>query len=145
MDSVDSRGIHNDLRCCYSDFAAIFLLLWCRVGMLNVTDSRAWHGGKPLQVGRYGRLARRVLAWWLHWTQRWVYPTDRWYAYSQFNNVIRNLCTNFGSRPSDHYFRSVCLSVCLFVQSFSQPSLIRFRWNLDICYISGSIVVSPRI
>ena len=35
-----------------------------------------------------------------------------------------------GSRPSDHYFRSVCLfvclSVCLFVQSFSQPSLIRF-------------------
>ena len=21
----------------------------------------------------------------------------------------------FGSRPSDHYFRSVCLSVCLFV------------------------------
>jgi len=38
-----------------------------------------------------------------------------------------------GSRPSDHYFRSVCLSVCLFVclfvQSFSQPSLIRFRSN----------------
>jgi len=24
---------------------------------------------------------------------------------------------------------SVCLSVCLFVQSFSQPSLIRFRSN----------------
>ena len=24
-----------------------------------------------------------------------------------------------GSRPSDHYFRSVCLSVCLFVQFFS--------------------------
>ena len=42
---------------------------------------------------------------------------------------------NFGSRPSDHYFRSVCwfvcLSVCLFVCfcSFSQPSLIRFRSN----------------
>jgi len=38
-----------------------------------------------------------------------------------------------GSQPSDHYFRSVCwfvcLSVCLFVQSFSQPSLIRFRSN----------------
>ena len=39
-----------------------------------------------------------------------------------------------GSRPSDHYFRSVwfvCLSVCLFVClcSFSQPSLIRFRSN----------------
>jgi len=30
-----------------------------------------------------------------------------------------------GSRPSDHYFRSVCL----FVQSFSQPSFIRFRSN----------------
>ena len=50
--------------------------------------------------------------------------------------------TVIGSRPSDHYFRSVCLSVCLFVclfvQSFSQPSLIRFRSNLDICYMSGS-------
>ena len=44
----------------------------------------------------------------------------------------------FGSRPSDHYFRSVCLSVCLVVQSFSQPSLIRFLSNWDICYMSGS-------
>jgi len=43
-----------------------------------------------------------------------------------------------GSRPSDHYFRSICWFVCLFVQSFSPPSLIRFRWNLDICYMSGS-------
>jgi len=38
-----------------------------------------------------------------------------------------------GSRPSDHYFRSVCMfvcpSVCLFVQSFSQPSSIRFGSN----------------
>ena len=34
-----------------------------------------------------------------------------------------------GSRPSDHYFRSVCLFACLFVQSFSQPSVIRFRSN----------------
>ena len=37
------------------------------------------------------------------------------------------------SLKADHYFRSVCwfvcLSVCLFVQSFSQPSLIRFRSN----------------
>ena len=50
-----------------------------------------------------------------------------------------------GSRPSDHYFRSVCwfvcLFVCLFVQSFSQPSLIRFWSNLDICYMSGSSCV----
>ena len=36
---------------------------------------------------------------------------------------------------------SVCLSVCLFVQSFSQPSLIRFRSILDICYMSGSSCV----
>jgi len=38
-----------------------------------------------------------------------------------------------GSRPSDHYFCSVCLFVCvfvcLFVQSFSQPSSIRFGSN----------------
>jgi len=44
-----------------------------------------------------------------------------------------------GSPPSDHYFRS--LLVCLFVQSFSQPSLIRFWSNLDICYMSGSSCV----
>jgi len=46
---------------------------------------------------------------------------------------------NFGSRPSDHYFRSVCwfvcLSVCLFMQSFSQPSLIRFRSNCCMLYV----------
>ena len=46
-----------------------------------------------------------------------------------------------GSRPSVHYFRSVCLSVCLFVQSFYQPSLIRCPSNLDICYMSGSSCV----
>jgi len=32
------------------------------------------------------------------------------------NNVFSLFKYNFGSRPSDHYFRSVCLSVCLFVQ-----------------------------
>jgi len=36
---------------------------------------------------------------------------------------------------------SVGLSVCLFVQSFSQPSLIRFRSNLDICDTSWSSCV----
>ena len=29
----------------------------------------------------------------------------------------------------------VCLSLCLFVQSFSQPSLIRFRSNQDTLYV----------
>jgi len=41
----------------------------------------------------------------------------------------RHLLLHVGSRPSDHYFRSVCLFVCLFVQSFTQPSLIWFRSN----------------
>ena len=60
-----------------------------------------------------------------------------------FDKHARMLQSNyiFGSRPSGHYFRSVCLSVCLFVQSFSQLSLIRFRSNLDICYMSGSSCV----
>jgi len=36
----------------------------------------------------------------------------------------------FGSRPSDHYFRSDCLFVCLFVcAEFFQPSSIRFGSN----------------
>ena len=29
--------------------------------------------------------------------------------------VVRNSLIIVGSRPSGHYFRSVCLSVCLFV------------------------------
>ena len=36
---------------------------------------------------------------------------------------------------------SVGLSVCLFLQSFSQPSLIHFSSDLDICYTSGSSCV----
>jgi len=48
----------------------------------------------------------------------------------------------FGSRPSDHYFRSVCLFVCLFVcPEFFSACLIRFRSNLDICCMSGSSCV----
>jgi len=55
--------------------------------------------------------------------------------------------TFIGSRPSDHYFRSdclsVCLSVCLFVQSFSQPSdPISIKLGQVICL---GLVVSLRI
>jgi len=35
-----------------------------------------------------------------------------------FSNIKRLIV--IGSRPSDHYFRSVCLSVCLFVCLFVQ-------------------------
>jgi len=49
------------------------------------------------------------------------------------STVLAGVGLLFGSRPSDHYFRSVCLfvclSVCLFVQSFSQLSSIRFGSN----------------
>jgi len=45
------------------------------------------------------------------------------------NKLVLYMTGIIGSRPSDHYYRSVCLSVCLFVQSFSQLSLIRFRSN----------------
>jgi len=50
--------------------------------------------------------------------------------------------TTVGSLSSDHYFRSVCLFVCLFVQRFSQPSLIRFRSNYDItaCTVVQAVV-----
>ena len=60
---------------------------------------------------------------------------DRCYkvAYSRLWAVFYSFDAVIGSRPSDHYFRSVrwfvCLSVCLFVQSFSQPFLIQFRSN----------------
>ena len=48
-----------------------------------------------------------------------------------------------GSRPSDHYFRSVCLSVCL-----CRVFLSRLRSDLDqtrIHVICPGLVVSPRI
>jgi len=40
---------------------------------------------------------------------------------------------------------SVCLFVCLFVQSFSQPSLVGFRSNYRTYVICLGLVVSPRI
>jgi len=40
---------------------------------------------------------------------------------------------------------SVCLFVCLFVQSFSQPSSIRFGSNYDTCYMSGSSCVPQNL
>ena len=55
------------------------------------------------------------------------------YVDMRVTRECRHIDSLIGSRPSDHYFRSVCLSVCvfvcLFVQSFSQLSLIRFRSN----------------
>ena len=39
------------------------------------------------------------------------------------------------------FVASAVLCVCLFLQSFSQPSLIRFRPTLDICYMSASSCV----
>ena len=48
-----------------------------------------------------------------------------------------------GSRPSDHYFRSVCWFVCLFVcAEFFSAVFDPISIKLDICYMSGSILVS---
>ena len=49
--------------------------------------------------------------------------------------LIKALCNilSIDSLASDHYFCSVCLSaVCLFVQSFSQPSLIKLGHMLYV-------------
>ena len=51
----------------------------------------------------------------------------------------------FGSRPSDHYFRSVCLSVCLFVCAVF---LSRLLSDFDLTrthVICLGLVVSRRI
>ena len=73
-----------------------------------------------------------------HRTCHWCHSFLRQTIVRKCQKVIGHIV---GSRPSDHYFRSVCwfvcllvclsvgLSVCLFVQSFSQPSLIWFRSN----------------
>ena len=61
--------------------------------------------------------------------------------------VALPVLSTVGSRPSDHYFRSVCLSVCLsiclFVQSFSQPSSIRFRSNSNTWLILHKLECWP--
>jgi len=48
------------------------------------------------------------------------------YEFNKRNFIVQSLFNYLwfcvASRPSDHYFRSVCLFVCLFVQSFSQLS-----------------------
>ena len=68
-----------------------------------------------------------------------------------FSCPLRGSVVFVGSRPSDHYFRSVCWFVCLFVclfvcaEFFSavvDPISIKLGHML---YMSGSIVVSPRI
>ena len=84
---------------------------------------------------------------WFTWLAlgRHLWTCEQWHQWLTRKLTLKTIiCMNvcfdkrfrndiFGSRPSDHYFRSVCwfvhLSVCLFVQSFSQPSLIRFRSN----------------
>ena len=73
-------------------------------------------------------------------TGRTGQTTDRQHYANRFTNgrretaaALEHCHSSIGSRPSDHYFRSVCLSVCLFVclfvQSFSQPSSIQFGSN----------------
>ena len=59
------------------------------------------------------------------------------------NRLINNLLVH--GQLTIIFVVSVGLSVCLFVQSFSQPSLIRFWPNLDICYMSGSSCVPQNI
>jgi len=58
------------------------------------------------------------------------------YISNNVNYQLSTVYTFVGSRPSDHYFRSVCLSVCLFVclsvclcRVFFQPFSIRFGSN----------------
>ena len=67
------------------------------------------------------------------------------------NNMITTIIIIIGSRPSDHYFRSVCLSVCLFVclsVCLCSVFLSRLRSDLDQTRIHvkcPGLVVSPRI
>ena len=61
--------------------------------------------------------------------------------------IIRCAMCCVGSRPSDHYFRSVCLSVCLFV-CLCRVFLSRLRSDLDQArthVTCPGLVVSHRI
>jgi len=61
----------------------------------------------------------------------WVYWPDSTERIAHYTVLVHGQVTII-------FVVSVGLSVCLFVQSFSQPSLIQFRSNLDICCMSGS-------
>jgi len=51
-----------------------------------------------------------------------------------------------GSRPSDHYFRSVCLCVCLFVCLFVCAEFFSAVFDPISTYVIRlGLVVSPRI
>ena len=55
---------------------------------------------------------------------------NRYFITARFLKFI-----HIGSRPSDHYFRSVCLFVCLFVQFFSavfDPTSIKLGHTLYV-------------
>ena len=64
---------------------------------------------------------------------------------SQLGYLLWQQLQIFGSRPSDHYFRSVCWFVCLFVclcRVFLSPLWSDFDRTYVICL---DLVVSPRI
>jgi len=112
----------------------------CRHNMVNFGPLTAEIGpvvwGTPSDFNGFRVLAALLhgsqvgLVWVLVATRRSVCIHQMNRVNSRGNHGHENSTINIiGSRPSDHYFRSVCLFVCLFVQSFSLPSLIRFRSN----------------
>jgi len=65
------------------------------------------------------------------------------FAGYQTTTVTRNQL--IGSRPSDHYFRSVCLSVCLFVCAEFFSAVFDPVWINRTHVTRPGLVVSPRI
>jgi len=59
-----------------------------------------------------------------------------WYTLSQFLHCFRSIIVRIGSQPRDHYFRSVCWFVCLFVCAVFLSSLwsdFDQTWTYVIC------------
>ena len=107
------------------------------------TKSTTWlrHKWRRLSSNETVGLSNLVVDLLNHVARQWSTQPQNWRP-----NIVTNTW-HFGSRPSDHYFRSVCLFVCLFV-CLCRVFLSRVWSDFDqtrTYVVPLSLVVSPRI
>jgi len=97
-------------------------LMWQTYAPSQLAWSEGWQpsGGKSAFWIWIWINNRQNLRWSITWIERTLAMTTH-----DDSTINTGICT-IGSRPSDYYFRSVCLFVCA---EFFQPSLIRFGSN----------------
>jgi len=86
----------------------------------------------------YGQLA--VMSH-CYWVVTCTTMSQSWRTACTFYPTVTSVCATIGSRPSDHYFRSVCLFVCAeFFSAVFDPISIKLKHVICL-----GLVVSRRI